>query len=519
MKKVIIGIVIAVVVLLIAVVMGVAFFLDSALKRGVETVGPMLTKTDVKLDGVSLSLFSGEGKIKGLLVGNPQGYKTPSAISVGSARLAVQPKSLFADKVVIKSINVQAPEVTFETDLKGNNLSKLLANIEAATGGGGTAKEGPPEAQKKAWVADRQGRRYEGGGTYRFWIARRMTLATATFQGNAYPVGYKYGRDMAFNPPLPAEVEMTATLYPGSDPAQARSVSVSADLHKRATRGGIFGAVQGMVQLTLDAPGEYCAHILARATDAEGHLWVSSMRHAGVVYPVPGTERATIEAHGKKLRVDGGWLERGDTNREGVHSDLYGASQLEHLGFPYHQGDVLLIASDGGGANKIEPVLSWAAKDNPAPYDANIQGIGLTNVAGRLKVLYGDSARMTVSSRDTEGTVVRLRLPILESAEPGDETRFEQVHRPRAPENTCPSVKLGEVERQFAVLVRIDPVGGRQGGKNRSLGIPRRGSDLFSHQIFDAVDPRVLPHPHAVGALVKKPGNDLHLRPLGPGHD
>ncbi len=113
MKKIIIGIVIAVVVLIIAAVVAVAFFLDTAVKRGVETVGPMLTKTEVKLDGVSLSLFSGGGKIKGLVIGNPPGYKTASAISVGSASLAVQPKSLFADKVVIKSINVQAPVVTF----------------------------------------------------------------------------------------------------------------------------------------------------------------------------------------------------------------------------------------------------------------------------------------------------------------------------------------------------------------------------------------------------------------------
>jgi two-component system, LytTR family, sensor kinase len=40
-------------------------------------------------------------------------------------------------------------------------------------------------------------------------------------------------------------------------------------------------------------------------------------------------------------------------------------------------------------------------------------GIGMANVAERLKVLYGDTARMTVDSRDGSGTLVRLRLPIL----------------------------------------------------------------------------------------------------------
>ncbi|HZT00581.1 MAG TPA: histidine kinase [Terriglobales bacterium] len=41
-------------------------------------------------------------------------------------------------------------------------------------------------------------------------------------------------------------------------------------------------------------------------------------------------------------------------------------------------------------------------------------GIGMANVAERLKVLYGDTARMTIDSQDGKGTLVRLRLPILE---------------------------------------------------------------------------------------------------------
>jgi two-component system LytT family sensor kinase len=40
-------------------------------------------------------------------------------------------------------------------------------------------------------------------------------------------------------------------------------------------------------------------------------------------------------------------------------------------------------------------------------------GIGLANVAERLKVLYGDTARMTIDSHEGKGTLIRLRLPIL----------------------------------------------------------------------------------------------------------
>jgi hypothetical protein len=150
MKKLLFKLFLAVVVLMILVIVGIAFFLDSAILRGVETAGPMLTKTPVKLDSVSLSLFSGASKMKGLFVGNPGGFKSPSAIQVGTASLSLQPSSLFGDKVMIKSINVEGPEITFETDLKGNNLSKLLANIDEATGGGKNAPKPDEPAQKKA---------------------------------------------------------------------------------------------------------------------------------------------------------------------------------------------------------------------------------------------------------------------------------------------------------------------------------------------------------------------------------
>ena len=154
MKKIAIRILIGVLVLAVIAVICVGLFLDTLVKRGIETVGPMVTKVEVKLDTVSLSLLSGSGKIKGLMVGNPEGYKSPSAIQVGKASLALQPGSIFADKVIIRSISVEGPEVTFETDFKGNNLSKLLANLDSTTGGGANAQPAQSKAGKKLQVDD-----------------------------------------------------------------------------------------------------------------------------------------------------------------------------------------------------------------------------------------------------------------------------------------------------------------------------------------------------------------------------
>lgn len=138
MKKILLRIGIVFVVLAVAVVLLLSLFLDQAVKKGVETVGPKLTKVSIKLDAVSLSVLSGSGSLKGLEVGNPEGYKSPTAIKLGSASVAVSPGSLLSDKVVVKHIRVEAPEITIEGSPKKNNLTKILENVQAASGGSST---------------------------------------------------------------------------------------------------------------------------------------------------------------------------------------------------------------------------------------------------------------------------------------------------------------------------------------------------------------------------------------------
>ena len=235
----------------------------------------------------------------------------------------------------------------------------------------------------RGWIEDVWGNRYTGGGTYKFWIAKRMTLATATFQGMAYPVGNRYGRDIGFAPAVPADVEVNAVLYVNSDPANTRKITAKG----KASSAGLFTAVQGNTALIFDAPGEYLGHVLAQYWDKDGHLWVCSMRHAGVVYP-PDTP---IVARGKLVNVKGKYQERGETGREGYMDDD-GEAHLEHVNFPYNSGDVLLIASEGFGANKIEPVLTWDWIDTPMKYDSRVQSIGVTNV--QLKTSNGYSPHL-----------------------------------------------------------------------------------------------------------------------------
>jgi len=150
MKKLWVKILLVLVALVIlAVVLGFVF-LDSIVKRSVETVGPAITKVEVKLAGARISPFSGSGELKGLVVGNPPEYKTPQAIKVGEVGVSVVPKSVMGDKVIVRSVKVVGPEITFEGSLSGNNLSKILENVQ------GTEAKTQPQTKEETKAKTRK---------------------------------------------------------------------------------------------------------------------------------------------------------------------------------------------------------------------------------------------------------------------------------------------------------------------------------------------------------------------------
>ncbi|HZQ23760.1 MAG TPA: histidine kinase [Terriglobales bacterium] len=79
---------------------------------------------------------------------------------------------------------------------------------------------------------------------------------------------------------------------------------------------------------------------------------------------------------------------------------------------------IVEVEDDGvgmGSAQLLEP-----------PTGLGGTGIGMANVAERLKVLYGDRAKMTIDSRQGKGTLVRIRLPILPTADAAATAVYEE---------------------------------------------------------------------------------------------
>lgn len=134
---------------LVLIGVGILYFsLNRVIRSAIETYGPRATKSEVRLGGVSVSPFSGNASLSNLVVGNPQGFKTPSAFTMESMQVSLNVGSVMSDTVAIREIIISAPEITYELGPGGSNLAVLQKNVEAFSGGG--AKEGeqaPPAPQ------------------------------------------------------------------------------------------------------------------------------------------------------------------------------------------------------------------------------------------------------------------------------------------------------------------------------------------------------------------------------------
>jgi hypothetical protein len=136
---------------LIVVIGGMSIFLlsnlDGLIKEAVETVGSEATQAKVTLNEVSISIKSGNGAIRGLIVANPKGFKTPSAFELGGISITLDTGSLGQDPTVIKETAITNPKVTYELEAGGSNVDAIQKNVDAyakqfASGGGEAKKEG-----------------------------------------------------------------------------------------------------------------------------------------------------------------------------------------------------------------------------------------------------------------------------------------------------------------------------------------------------------------------------------------
>ncbi|MCW8835383.1 MAG: hypothetical protein OQJ99_03320, partial [Rhodospirillales bacterium] len=148
----------------IVAIAGAAYFLFSSLdglvKTAVEKGGSEVTRVAVSLNSAEIGLTEGTGMLSGLTVGNPSGFKTDNAFSLGQVSVKIDTATITSDPVVIKEVVIAAPQVTYELGASGSNIDAIKKNVEAfaAAHGGGqksaSSGEGPKIIIENLYIRD-----------------------------------------------------------------------------------------------------------------------------------------------------------------------------------------------------------------------------------------------------------------------------------------------------------------------------------------------------------------------------
>ncbi len=127
-------------VLGIAVVLVVLGSLDRIVEAGIERHGSRMLGVRVRVGSVDLSLTSGSGTIKGLVVGNPEGFDSGAAFRLSEITLRLDLESLTGETVVIDDVTIRTPRASYEMNKPGSsNFAVIRRNLDRY------AAEGPGE--------------------------------------------------------------------------------------------------------------------------------------------------------------------------------------------------------------------------------------------------------------------------------------------------------------------------------------------------------------------------------------
>lgn len=248
-KKVMIGIA-GVIIVIAGVVVALLSHLGAIIKTAVNTYGPAMTKTEVRLSDVDISLLSARAEIKGFYLGNPESFTSPKAMAVGSIYVDVDEKSLTSDPLIIERIEVRAPDITYEKRGGTDNFRTILNNIKEKTG---THKGSEGKAEEKG-----EGRRI----IIRDVIIRdgKITLATAMLGGKEITV------------PLP-EIHLTdiGEKEGGASPAEVAR-EIVAKLYERITAPAVIDALNDQLKKLGSSVEAVGSEVTKQAKDLGGKL-------------------------------------------------------------------------------------------------------------------------------------------------------------------------------------------------------------------------------------------------------
>jgi uncharacterized protein involved in outer membrane biogenesis len=130
--------------------------LDSIITKAINTYGPGMTGTEVRIDDVRVSFLSGEATVTNFVLGNPTGYRSAHAAKAASISVDLEIGSLLTNTIVVKRIEVVQPDIIYEKRGGTDNFKTIARNAEQKAKETGLAggQNGREKPGKKLLIRD-----------------------------------------------------------------------------------------------------------------------------------------------------------------------------------------------------------------------------------------------------------------------------------------------------------------------------------------------------------------------------
>jgi len=116
-------------VILVILIVATSLIGGFLIKNSINVAGPRLLGVPMHIEGATLNPILGHIALKGLHIGNPEGFKTQSLFDMARLDIRLRTRSLFTGKIVIESIAIANPEITYESSLKTSNIDQLMKTL------------------------------------------------------------------------------------------------------------------------------------------------------------------------------------------------------------------------------------------------------------------------------------------------------------------------------------------------------------------------------------------------------
>jgi hypothetical protein len=130
MKKLLVRLVLAVVVLVVVAGVVGYLWLDTIAKEAVQRGGTYAMGVDTTVDKVSLRPFAGQLQMQGLNVANPKDFNGAHLMQTGTFDLELVPGSLMDKTIVLKKFELNGLDMYIDQQMPRSNISVIMDNLK-----------------------------------------------------------------------------------------------------------------------------------------------------------------------------------------------------------------------------------------------------------------------------------------------------------------------------------------------------------------------------------------------------